>query len=292
MRWSEPITIYLAAGAPFGVSRYLCVEKRQGRLRAVLEGAGIAFFWPLMGAAILFKRLRHLESEKASGRAVEARGSSRVEEAVHAFMVSVNEMLEVIRLARCWERDGTERALYALREGAEQYAGLARVEAETQSDAQPAAHEMELARISGRLGDDLLVAGRCAHRRNVSRIKSRYERERARLLRKLRELRQEEESLPPIYREEAVAAERRKLSEARLEIYLRATDLFSLLEDAGAARSAAVLLYEERSCLQRLLSESGEDARVSVFQGEERCTEQSPQLMYKDRLKETTFTQG
>jgi hypothetical protein len=292
MRWSEPLTIYLAAGASFGVSRYLCAERNQTRLRALFEGTAAALLWPLAGVAILFNRLRHAEGRNASENAIEARAASRVEDARHAFMRSVVEMLERVRLARYLKRDEMERTLYALREGAEQYVSLAGVEPYVCPDSEPAAHELELARLSGRRGQDLFVAGRCAHRRNVSRIRARYERERARLLRKLRELRMEDENLPPVYREDAGWAELRELAEARLEIYSRATDLFSLLEDEGAARSAARLLDEECADLRRLQRESVEAACVNDLRGEEKCIEQPPQLICKDHPRETTFTQG
>ena len=292
MRLSEPITIYLAAGAPFGVSRYLCAGKHESRLRALLKGTAATLLWPLVGAAILFKRLRLMDREDATEGAINARVAARVEEAGRAFMVSVNVMLEALRRTPDLKREEMERTLYTLRDCAEQYVGLAGMQETADLEAPPAAHELELARISGRRGDDLLVAGRCAHRRNVARIRARYERERSRLLQKLAELRALEGNSLPAYIGDADLATRRQLSEARLEIYLRVTDLCSLLEDADAARQASRLLNAECSYLRRLQEKKSEDAGCTRLPGEERCIEQPPQLIYKDRLTETTFTQG
>lgn len=289
MRMSEPVTIYLAAGASFGVSRYLCVASRLlSRRRAALEGIAAALLWPLVAAAILFKRLRHVDGATEEPYAP---ARARIEEAGHAFVISVNQMLEALRASRTIEREEMEHTLYALREGSEQYVGLAGMEMEAEAYDAPAAYEMELARISGRRGDDLLVAGRCVHRRNVSRVKALYERERSRLLRKLAGLRALEGSSIPSDSDDAKGAEQRRMSEARLEIYLRAVDLFSLLEDERAAQSAAQLMDAECLSLRRLLEMNVEAAQAHPT-GEERCTDHAPRLIYKDPLGATTFTQG
>jgi hypothetical protein len=290
MRWSEPVTIYLAAGASFGVSRYLCVASRETtRRRAALEGFCAALLWPLVAAAILFKRLRHVDA--AVAEEPDAQVHARIEGARRAFAATVNQMLEAVRASRMIKREEIEQLLYALRDGAEQYVGLAGMEAEADVDAKPAAHEMELARISGRRGDDLLLAGRCAHRRNVSRLKALYERERSRLLQKLAELCALEGNSLLSNPDDACVAEQGKLPEARLEIYLRAVDLFSLLEDEQAARRAAQLMDAECSYLRRLRETNGQ-AEQAHAPGEERCTDHAPQLIYKDPLRATTFTQG
>lgn len=274
MRMSEPVTIYLAIGASFGVSRYLCAESRTGsRLRAFAEGMATALLWPLAAAAILIKRLRH-KHWKDAGRERDERVHSRVEEAVRAFVISVNKMLETMR-AQPQEASGpVEQTLYALRESAEQYAGLAMIDADAAPA--PAPHEAELARISGRRGEDLLVAARCVQRRNVSRIKAHYQRERSRLLKKLAELRAQGDD-PSLVRGVDCGAKLPKVAEARLEIYLRAADLFSLLEDERAVRSTAKLIDAECLTLRRLME--AEEAAALSGHGEERCTEQAPQLI-------------
>lgn len=287
MRLSELVTIYLAVGASFGVSCYLRAQNcARNRRRSFVEGIIATLFWPLAAGAILFGRLRHVYEERATEEPC-----ARIEETRRAFVVSVNKMLDVARNSRRTKREEMERTLYALRESAEQYVVLAVAETADDREAAPARYEMELARISGRRDDDLLVAGHCAHRRNILRIKARYERERSRMLDALTELRMEDGDSLASYLEDADIAERKLMSEARLELYGRAVDLFSLLKDAGAAKIAARLLDVECSCLRRQ-KESNADAGQASDHGEERCTEHTPQLIYKDRPRETTFTTG
>lgn len=289
MRLSEPITIYLAAGASFGVSRYqfAMVERRASRRRALAEGIAAAMLWPIAAAAILFNRLRHKDERGARHESHDGI-SARVEEARRALVNSINRMLEVVRNASLAKREEMELTLYTLRESAEQYAGLAMVKSEDVGAA-PLKHEMELARISGRRGDELLIAARCAHRRNRARTVARFERERSRMLRALMLLRADEGNHQESYSDGAERVLRMQMSEARLQVYGRAFALFSLVGDKDAARSAANLLDAESARLQSL---KNEDALGASDVGEERCIEQSPQLIYRDRPTETTFTRG
>ncbi|MBD0372168.1 MAG: hypothetical protein ICV60_15105 [Pyrinomonadaceae bacterium] len=286
---SEPVTIYLAAGASFGVSRYLhALGSAKSRSRAIAEGIAAALLWPLAAAAILSKRLRHAcddgPTEDAQADAVRA----RVEDAKRNLINSVNRMLEALRASRVTVEETLEQALYVIREGAEQYVGLKGMLEDADEQATPEAYESELARVSGRRGLDLLIAARCVHRRNVSRLRAHYHMERTRLLGKLAELRAHEDGSLS-YVEDARAA-RRKISEARLEVYLRATALFSLVEDESAARCAAQLTDAECLTLRRL-RETNEAATKRAF-GVEKCTEHAPHLISKDPLRATTFTQG
>ncbi|HEX8748804.1 MAG TPA: hypothetical protein VF717_16645 [Pyrinomonadaceae bacterium] len=288
MRLTEPVTIYLAIGASFGVSRYLsALGHSSSRLRAVAEGIAAGLLWPLAAAAILIKRLRHKHWNDAVQERDE-RVHGRVEEAARAFAVSASRMLEAMHTQPQAARESMEQMLFALRESAGQYAWLAMMEAN--EGAPPAAHEAELARVSGLRGDDLLVAARCVHRRNVSRIKTNYQRERQRLLLKLAELRAEDEADSSYGRDGDCCSMRREAAESRLEIYLRAADLFSLLEDERAVRSTAKLIDAECLILRRL-REAEDVAATLCGHGEERCTEH-PQLILKDHLRATTFTQG
>ena len=293
MRLSEPITIYLAAGASFGVSRYLCATGlAKSRRRAALEGITAALLWPLAATAILRKRLRH-GHEDGEGRdayaRVDERVETRVKDATRAFIISVNRMLEAVRVSNTTGRETMEQTLYAIRESAEQYVGLAGIKARAYEYSTPAKHEAELARISGLRGDELLIAARCVHRRNVSRIHTHYKRERSRLLAKLAELRDVEGNTLSYVGDDLAEAQRR--SEARLEIYLRASALCSLVEDRGAAMSVSQLADAECLTLRRP-GEREEAVGECPAAGEERCTENASQLICKDPLRATTFTQG
>jgi hypothetical protein len=290
MRLSEHITIYLAAGASFGVSRYLLAmghAKRQGR--AIAEGIAGALLWPLLAAAILVKHLRHVTE---NGRMAESDQGvyARTEVAKRHFVISVNNMLEAARALCVTGREAMEQTLYAVREGAEQYVALVAMEADADEFAAPAAHEAELARVSGRRGDDLRVAALCVHRRNVARIRAHYQRERSRLLGKLAELQAGEDNPLSSEPDRTLRAERRRISEARLDIYLRAIDLFSLAEDERAVRRAAQMMDAECFYLRRL--READEAADMHASGEERCKDHARQLVYKDPLRATTLTQG
>ncbi len=290
MRLTETMTIYLAAGAPFGVSAYLREQSQpSGEARKLAHAAAALLFWPLALIAILFRFNRHQVDEGSLDN--DTRAEAKIDESTRAFLRAVQKTLELARTPRAAAEE-VERTLYALRESMEQYVGLARSEAEEDSDGAPVKHEMELNRIAGRRGDDLIVAGRCVHRRNVARLIARRRRARTRLLHALAELRVEEGNSPD--GDDAgmdAGSVRREMSEARLEIFNRAIDLLSLLDDTSAVACAARLMDAECSRLRRLQEANQEQAHASAFV-EERCTEHRPQLIFRDRPRETTFSQG
>jgi hypothetical protein len=243
MRLSEYITIYLAVGASFGVSSYLRTQEGRTKKRshAFLKGAAGALLWPVAAAAILFKRLRHMEGASAPYK-LWTRERAEVEDARRALLASVNKMLEA---ARCYPKgEEVEITLYTLRESAEQYVELAVTNVAGGEGRAPLAHEMELARLSGLRGEDLMVAARCMRRRNASRILMRSARARSRLLKSLEELRSE--NVVSAERPEVEDGARRLLDTARLEVYESAAHLFELVEDEQAAKCAAGLLDAER----------------------------------------------
>ena len=289
MRLTETMTIYLAAGAPFGVSAYLREQSQtSGEARRLARAAAATLFWPVALMAILFRSNRHPVDDEAVDTG--ARRESKIDESTRAFMRSVQKTLE---LARTPQRRAAEmeRTLYALRESVEQYVGLARSQAEEDFDGAPVKHEMELNHIAGRRGDDLIVAGRCVHRRNVSRLIARRRRARTRLLHALAELRVEEGNFPDGDGAGERMDGRREMAEARLEIFNRAIDLLSLLDDTSAVACAARLMDAECSRLRRL-QEANRGEALECASMEKRCTEQRPQLIFRDRPRETTFSQG
>ena len=89
------------------------------------------------------------------------------------------------------EREKMEPSACKIRESVEKYTGLSRVRVEINSDAMPDRREMELCRVAGRKGDDLLLAGLCIRRRNVARINAHLDRARTDLVHALAELREQ-----------------------------------------------------------------------------------------------------
>ncbi|HYP52156.1 MAG TPA: hypothetical protein VEQ42_01370, partial [Pyrinomonadaceae bacterium] len=188
---------------------------------------------------------------------------------------------------------GDERArrvARAARECVERYAGLAQAAACADADAPPSARELELCRIAGRRGDDLLLAGRCLHRNNFTRLVAHRERARQELLHALAELRDAHPEAtgdalaagPQSSRVDSegtrvgpessrVASQRtlgESLSEALLQVFARAVELFSAFDDRRPALVVARLLDAECARLRRLQTSDSEHAPARDTEGE------------------------
>ena len=241
MRLSHFITIYLAAAAPLAVTYYLHRSAQRRGVRAVASSAGVALAWPL------WLLVRHLRSGghrlDVAATLLEPPASAdedKVRRAERALL-SALYLTEDLALESFGVRHG--RACDAARgaaAGVERYAELTLAARRAREDAPPLPEELELARVAGRSCDDLLVAGRCLHRRNVARLRAHQAQARGELLRALDELGAAFDS------ERAGritdAGSRRRLHSALIEDYARAIELFSLLEDERAVWSVARLL--------------------------------------------------
>ena len=238
MRLSEAITIYLAAGAPFGVTYFLRERPGQRRALALFKATGAMLLWPLAASAILLAHQRHKQdAAHANGKSYDVTIGERVEQARRDLLASVYKVYEMASESFGKDREKMERAAGNVRESVEKYAVLARVRVEINSDAMPDRREMELCRVAGRQGDDLLLAGLCIRRRNVARINAHLDRARVELVHALAELREQVDVNR--FNSHTSAQPLRLLSEAILESYGRAIEMFSLLEDQGAAMSFA-----------------------------------------------------
>ena len=95
-------------------------------------------------------------------------------------------------------------------------------------------------RVAGRKGDDLLVAGRCVHRRNHARLRAHHEQARNSLIHALAELLETVEHSLPAH---VASAERfAQLYWLIIRVFAQAIDLLSLLDDQTTATSIARLL--------------------------------------------------
>jgi hypothetical protein len=283
MRLSETITIYLAAGAPFGLYNFLRGPNRAGGFRSSMRAVCAALLWPVAAAAILFSRRRADKlgpdgaAERASAEFVE-----KVEQAQHNLMTSLYGVTELALASAGVETAKVERVSCAVRESVEKYVGLTLAAAECDPKAEPSVREQELCRVAGRRGDDLLLAGRCTHRRNVARLITHQARARTELLHALAEIR-EAGGRPDVSAAYAPALARdarrgaRHLSVATVRFYCHAFSLLSLLEDEKASASVARLLDAECSRLRRL----EELSQKEPFQTEEEtCNTRSFQTIY------------
>ena len=246
MRLSEFITIYLAAAAPFGVAHFLRSETRGGhRARALTRALVAALLWPL-AAFVMFGKSKDEIQEEAGERAAD--DERKIERTKRALVGALRDVEEILDPTRGPGGETERHALFAAREAVERYVGLTLAARGLDADAAPTAREMELCRIAGRTGDDLLNAGRCVHRRNVSRLHAHRERARAELFHALAATR---ETATKHHAASAPSA-RARAAEALIQTFARAIELLSLLEDRAAVLRVARLLDAECAHLRRL----------------------------------------
>lgn len=290
MRMIEAITIYLAAGAPFGVSYYFQREQKSGAsAHALLRATAAALLWPLAAILVLARRRRRTaEATADNGASLSSLDDEKTEQARRELLATLRKVEELAQGFSERERLRRERAAFLIRESLEKYMGLTLGAREVSADAQPAAREMELCRISGRVGDDLLLAGRCIHRRNVARLLAHRERARTHLLHALAEVRELTDDAFA-HKNLSVA---RHTSVALVRFYAHAINLLSLLEDEGAASLVARLLDAECARLRRLELATRERAPEERATGEERCTPHVPPLAFIGPSQTRTLPQG
>jgi hypothetical protein len=302
MLLSELFIIYFAAAAPFGVSRFLSEHAGGARTRPALRKAAlVAFAWPvtllrsLLGrAASRGKATAEDESDAPDSRAVE-----------QATRAAVNALRAVEDLFACADESllsEARHALYNARGCVERYSGLALACASTDAGAGPSPREMELCRIAGRAGDDLLVAGRCVHRRNAARLFAHRERARAELLRALADVRAVTDEMAftdDIYaaRQTSGCAARARaegagLVRAALQNALASVaELVSLFDDA-TTKDAVSRLLDERARGARAESRTDFASGADSRKGEEPCTTPAVPTAFVTRRLRTTTSQG
>jgi hypothetical protein len=205
--------------------------------------------WPIAAAKILFSRQR-VDKDKADCAAERASAQfmEKVEQAHHSLLASLYQVTELTPSPSGVERAKVERSSCEVREATEKYVGLTVAAAECNPAAQASEREKELYRVAGRRGDDLLLAGRCIHRRNAARLIAHQARSRTELLHALAEIREITASASSLKE----TAQARHASVAIVRFYGHAFNLLSLLEDETAAASVARLMDAECSRLRRL----------------------------------------
>lgn len=321
MRLSELTIIYFATAAPFGVASFLRQPSRGARRTGALaRAAGAALLWPL--AALLLVLGRGAASgggrDEEAGAHDGALDESRAERAKRALTNALRAAEDVWDEENENEPGGEGRgakgeegryAMFAARESVERYVGLTLACAGARSEASASARELELCRLAGSAGDDLLLAGRCIHRRNVTRLFAHRERARAEMIHALAALRDvsvethapktawtSAQTNTQTYATGALthtnnqpcAPAARRASEALLRAFARAVELFSVLEDEEAARRAARLLDAECARLRRL------EAAAEILQedggrkGAQPCTTRAAHRAFATPLLRTT----
>jgi hypothetical protein len=287
---TELFIIYLAAAAPFGVSRFLSEQSSGAETGAAFfKAAGAALAWPFTSLPRLLRRLTSSRKEGANASVGNAPDERRLEEVKRAAVNALRVVEDRLADEGVLKEETERHKLYAARECVERYAGLAVACAEASADARPTPREMELCRIAGRGGDDLLVAGRCVHRRNVTRLVAHRERASVELVNALdavrRAARQIDTPTPAGYASEHLrAADPRRISEALSRAFSRVVELLSLFDERAALVSVARMLDAE-------CRGAGPAAAVDAggIEGEESCTTQAvPTAFVSPRLRTST----
>jgi hypothetical protein len=280
MKLSEAITIYLAAGASFGVYNFLREQNPASRFHTFLNATRAAILWPLAAARIIRPR-RRPDAGSAAGTINERASTQFVErigQANRKLLASLYRLVELALPSSGGDCEKMERASRTVREAVEKYVELTMAAAEAPPDAPPTEREMELFRVAGRRGDDLLLAGRCIHRRNAARLVAHQARARTELLHALAEIREVVGGTNA--RANVIAA--RHLSVETLRFYACAFDLLSLLEDESAAIIVTRLLDAECARLRRLEVFSRKESKTDE---EESCTRHTPQTAFASPLQ-------
>jgi hypothetical protein len=289
---NELFIIYLAAAAPFGVARFISEHSGGARVGAALfKAVGAALAWPFTSLPRLLQRLASLRTKETS--------EGRVEEVKRAAVNALRVVEDLLADGGALEEETERHKLYAARECVERYAGLAVACSSASADARPTRREMELCRIAGRGGDDLLVAGRCFHRRNVTRLVAHRERASSELVQALAAVREAAHGMyptpPASYASEhlrtagarRIAVDLRRTSEALSRALSRVVELLSLFDERAALVSVARMLDAE--CERARRAESAAADTECGTEGEASCTTPAvPTAFVSPRLRTST----
>jgi hypothetical protein len=260
MLLSQLITIYLAAAAPVGVLFFLRRPADAARTRAVARAAVAGLFFPFTLAAYALARGNVIGTTATPTRAREPH-EDRIESARKSLVAALHGFEDRARESGGRGADAAVRAAHDLTSTAERYAGLTLALAFAEPDGEPDERETELARVAGRSGEDLEIAGRCVRRRNASRLREHQAQSRLELLHALAEL---QDTLEGVDHSRAIRPSRaadhscpqagasaQQLSAALLRVYERAFDLLLLLEDGRGVQTLVRLLDATRARLYR-----------------------------------------
>lgn len=280
MLFSELFIIYLAAAAPFGVARFISEQTRGADAgAALLKASGAALAWPFVSLPVLLRYAAGWSAAKHVGAGTLTPDEQRVEAVKRRALCALRAVEDLLEDGGAPADETRRHALYAARECVERYAGLALAAAGADAEARPSEREMELCRIAGRGGDDLLIAGRCIHRRNVTRLLAHRERARHELIQALTAVRRlAHDAHASCSMGHIRVADPERISEALQRALAHVVELLSLFDDPATT-----------AVLTRLL---GEDSRADAKEGEERCTTQVAPTAFAARRLRATTSQG
>lgn len=241
MRLSELIIVYLAAAAPVGVACYLRQHSRPQRATQLLRATGVALLWPLtLSAHLLAQRSSTRGQRGADGITTSAPDEAHIVAAERALVNTLHQTDDLLRDAYAAHSARARQAATDTRASVERLVGLALAFAETKRAEQPTARELELCRVAGRKGDDLLIAGHCLRRHNLARLHAHHEQARTDIIHALAELLETiEHDLParPVATQSFT-----QLYWLVIRTFAQTIDLFSLLDEQQTVARVARLL--------------------------------------------------
>jgi hypothetical protein len=290
MLLSQTITIYLAVGASFGVHSFLRLRNDLGLARTLLRVACTTLLWPLVATRTLAasQKVEARDSGRASSVEISYHPAAKVEQARRRLLDSLYGIGELEQEASGRQSHEIEQSARAFRECVEKYSGLTMAAAELDSDAAPSEHELELYRVAGRKGDDLLTAGRCIQRRNAARLIAHQARARIELLHTLAEIREIAGKAASRLSPDTA----HQMSVAILRLYGHALEFLSLHEDETAALSVRRLLEAECGRLRRLLALNLKEQSEQAPKEEESCAAHAPRLAFTGLSQTRHMNQG
>jgi hypothetical protein len=270
MRAVEIITVYLACAAPVGVASFLRCSGGARSVSRFAISAAAGLLWPLT-------LLSHLSTRGNSARGITTMKKnlppreSALERAERALLDSLHRLEDESHEACGVKHSGpTAEAARTARATVERYAGLTLAARHARPDGEPTESELEPARVSGRAGVDLEIAGRCLHRRNVARLEAHRRSTRVELLHALADL-PDNFAASLLARPSDYAASRR-LFAALLPVYSRAIELLQQDHDARGVQTVARLFDDACSRLRRLEAFDRADDAHAAPAGDEQCT--------------------
>lgn len=276
MRPVEIITIYFAAGAPIGVIYFLQRQTKVARWRALVFAFAAGLVWPIASVALLLARKRIVRGGAATAEGKISRQNYRqVQRSKRSLYAALNTLEDLTKELFGTRHEKARQALFDARESVERYTGLYLAATEARLEDPPTARELELYRLAGRTGEDLLRAGSCLHRRNVARLITHCERARTKLLHALADIR-ETSGADVLLDSPTNTRAARPLSEALLQVYGQAIELLSFLDDTRMAMSVAQLLDAECARLHALASFGFQDKSRERAPESEQCTPPIP----------------
>ena len=288
MRLSETIIIYLATGAPFSVSYFLHKRGSEHTVPGLLTAVAAGLLWPLMALRVLVAEYTQPKPTPLTD-SVPRKHEEKIQHTKRQLLASLRVLYQLVKSAADTRTKEFERVAFVLNDSVETYVGLASAVEESSAGLSTNGPSMELFRIAGRKGDDLMLATKCAHRRNIARIIEHHSRARVQLIHGLADLYDAVECVAPLKSANGLADERMRLESVKL--YKYAIDLLLLMGDHEAAIRITELVNRERTWLQALeLTELRPESPHD--NGEELCTTNTAHPSLEPLSNEATMAQG